>query len=224
MQGRDFTSKRIAVVGPAAPLEGTHVQLDASQFDYLIVMNRLLHSKPENVFGAPAIGKVLFHNLEETGERSAGNLSKNALFEEHVKYVVFPHATYLGVGGKFYRASNTLSKFGVELKVLPFSFYNELVEDLGGYAPTTGLAAIAYLLRCPVHSVSISGFTFFQTGYQKEYNNSLEANTQPWVWAKHTGLHDPDREVEVARRRVNEARKAGKQVCLDASLQTILTR
>lgn len=200
----------LAIVGPAAPVKQELAARPLSPTVKIWRMNRgctMSVADPET-FGAST--HILFHNLKFDGPRGNGPLEDKLLFEQGVVHILFPHSAPRKVSDRVlrYRKERFVGA-APTLLLPPEDLYLQLMEDLHGKTPTTGLVALALALSAPLKTLSIYGFTFFQTAYTQGYTSAAVDDNSAAEWARATGMHDPDLEVQWARRAIQRHREAG---------------
>lgn len=214
-----FKGKRVIIVGPAATaledLEATNVD----GFDVIVRLNNgialaLGHS------GLGSRTDVLFHNLVENGERSAGVISAELLRSHGVHTCVFPHWGFKGSKARLYKKLRVFSNEpDLRIVVPPVAFCEDVRRELGGLQPTVGASAILFFLTCDLRELAIHGFTFFETPYLAGYNDAVTTDRTARAWAEATGVHAPAREKELIARRVSAAVERGLSVALGKNVR-----
>ena len=196
----DFAGRRVIIIGPAETLAEDLGGTDVDGFDVVVRLNNgisLAETRPDR-FGRRT--DLLFHNLRETGPRSAGAVPGGFLHRKGVGALVFPHW-----GRKQYLAkrASLRREGGPPLKILPLEMMRELQEDLRGHKPSIGLCAIAFFLDSPAAEVALHGFTFFETRYAPGYNDVVRSAGDARAWVDARGAHDPGLEKALLRTRLS---------------------
>lgn len=188
---RAFDGKRVLVVGPANTLENELKSVDARSYDFVVVMNRAFASPLVRTVTKTAPSTVLFHNFVQDGARSAGPLIPSILKCYNVDCVVYPHGT-LSEFRNFRRVRQHLHSIcnAVDIRIIHEKFYSDLIYELDGAIPTTGFVALRFFMESNFAKLKIVGFTFFETAYTTNYNNTVGGDAA-MHWATATSLHNP---------------------------------
>ncbi|MFD2740989.1 hypothetical protein ACFSUD_15495 [Sulfitobacter aestuarii] len=199
LEPQEYADRRVIVIGPAETLADDLNGTEVDEFDVVVRLNNgisLAASRPE-LFGQRT--DLLFHNLRETGHRSAGEIPGEFLMRHGVDTVVFPHW-----GRKQYwkKRASLQREGGPPLKILPIEMMQGLREDLSDRKPTIGLCAIMFFLASPVSELAIHGFTFFETRYAPGYNDAIRTAGDAQTWVDARGAHDPLSEKNLLRARL----------------------
>lgn len=216
----DFTGKRVIVIGPAetVPEDLRGVEVDA--YDVIVRLNNGIALATDNPGLLGSRTDVLFHNLHETGERSAGEIPVALLRSHGVRTCVFPHWGFKGSKRRLYAKRRQLrSAPDITLKVPPGRFCETLRRELGGMQPTVGTSAIAFFLACDLRELAVHGFTFFETPYLAGYNCAVRTAADASAWAKSSQVHEPGRDKQLIRHRAALAERRGLRLSLGANVQ-----
>lgn len=160
---RDFvTGKRIALVGPAATLEGSGMGRFIDGHDIVV---RLNHSWPLPKEHKEDIGSridIIYHNMNFTHQR----MTRDEVVQMHrdgVRWMVSTHPAseerFRGRLRKFRKINNGL----LEFRALPGSLKTRMQRRVKH--PNAGIMAIEDLLRFPIERLYVTGFSFYTTGY-----------------------------------------------------------
>lgn len=161
------TDKNIIVVGPAATLFGLGAGPVIDAYDIVV---RLNHAWPIPDHLKPDVGSridVIYHNLNPLNQRI---LRKHVLqmHKDGVQWMVSSHPAnrhrYRRRQARFSRANRGLIRF----RAIPGSVKRKLRARVG--FPNSGMVAIYDLLRFPIKSLHVTGFSFYKTGYLKYPN------------------------------------------------------
>lgn len=221
-----MAGKDIVIVGPADTATKYYSGEEIDTFDVVVRVNSSL-DLVENLEGS--IGRrtdILYHNLKETGERSTGEIRLPALVGQKTRMIICPTPTdekLAGILKKQLKLKRAIKDFP-ELKFLQvratsrFEFV-DLCERLGGFWPTTGLACIYSVLQSQASSVTITGFTFYTSGYSGGYKQSFTTMSEIKDWTDQNVVHRTDLEKDVFCEIILKARLAGKTVNLDPTLE-----
>ncbi len=211
--------KTIAIIGPADSVESDLAEISLDDFDLVVRMNRSLALAA----GSGQRLDILVHNLVQSGSRAAGPLDTSLLRNASVKMVIFPHAEPSQISSRVLSAHQMLLRdLGMPLSLPSTDLYRDFKSDLRGKTPTAGATAIAMFLDARPKAVFIGGFTFFTTGYEPGYNDTVRTRDEAARWATATGLHDPERERLVIAQRIAKARALGTIVHLGPSVASAL--
>ena len=159
--------KKVVLVGPASTLKGTgHGPL----IDSHDVVVRLNHAWPLPKDLADDIGTridVLYHNLNPLNQRilpkHVAQMRKDGLL-----WVVSSHPANRPRYRRRHRRFRRANKGRLRFRAVPASLKRKLRRRVG--FPNSGMVAIADLLRFPIESLYVTGFSFYTTGYLKYPN------------------------------------------------------
>jgi hypothetical protein len=214
-----FTGKRVIIIGPASTALDDLTATDVDGFDVIVRLNNGIALALSNR-GLGNRTDILFHNLVENGERSAGVISAQLLRSHGVHTCVFPHWGFKGSKARLYKKVQALkSEPDVRVVVPPVAFCEGVRRSLGGLQPTVGASAILFFLSCDLRELAIHGFTFFETPYLAGYNDAVTTAKTARAWAEATGVHAPAREKDLIARRVSAAVERGLAVALGKNVQ-----
>lgn len=214
-----FAGKRVIILGPASTALSDVEGLEVDGFDVVVRLNNGIMLALENPTALGSRTDVLFHNLNDSGPRSAGAIPVPLLVEQKLKYLVFPHWSFRGSKAKLYEKRDELSSNRYFSLLVPSpAFCEDVRRSLGGLKPTTGASAILYFLACDLRELHIHGFTFFQTAYLPGYNDEVKDAVDAAKWVADSNAHDPALEKVVIARRIDEARRRGMKVILGAGV------
>lgn len=200
-----FRGKSVIIVGPAKTVIEDLADTRVDDYDVVVRLNNgisLAGTHPD-VLGRRT--DILFHNLRETGLRSAGAIPGTYLRENGVKTVVYPHwrTKRLRMLYRDKRAS-LAAESGPPLKLLPPSFMKSMRADIGDRAPTIGTCASLFFMASPAAELAIHGFTFFETAYASGYNAAVKNAADMRAWVDQGGAHDPISEKTLFQHRLAE--------------------
>lgn len=220
LNSRVFDGKRIIVVGPAASSLNYLPAEEIDKFDYIVRINSSHHNMESTKSRSGSRTDVLFHNLLEEGERSAGRIEKAKLEAQKTQLIVFPNTTrgnyrtYLSKRRKFAREN-------IKIYRTPLKIYRMLFKHLG-VAPTTGLTTLAFFLGCKVAELHITGFTFFTSAYVPGYKENVDTDEDIKKWASDS-QHNMSDELEVFRQLYSSSVANKLNVKLDRELADLVT-
>lgn len=220
---RLFIGKRIAIVGPAQTVFDDLEDVDVDRYDLIVRLNNgvALARTAQGRLGRRT--DVLFHNLKEEGERSAGRLNLSSLGVHRPRLLICPHWAYPRTVRRVLAKRRALrTEPDIEVRILPREFGRKLGATLGVRQPTVGAFAIAYLLSCEPKELGIFGFTFFQTTYAPGYNDEVGSSADAQAWATRTGIHDPEAERRYVAESLNEAGERGMSITLGQGVESRL--
>lgn len=161
---RFLTNKQVVLVGPASTLRGTKMGPTIDAYDVVVRIN---HAWPLPKDLQDDIGQrldVLYHNL---------NPRNQPLYRRHVlrmrrdgvKWVVSSHPATRVRFRRRQQRFRRINKGAVKFRVIPQSIKTRLRRKVG--SSNSGLAAIVDLLRYPIKSLYVTGFSFYSTPYLK---------------------------------------------------------
>jgi Glycosyltransferase family 29 (sialyltransferase). len=161
------TGKRIVIVGPAATLKGSGY---GSLIDSHDIVVRLNHAWPLPKEFAEDIGTridVIYHNLNPLNQRI---LPKHVaqMKKDGVKWIVSSHPANRLKYRRRHRRFRRANKGRLRFRAIPAWLKRRLKRKVG--FPNSGVVAIADLLRFPIESLYVTGFSFYTTGYLKYPN------------------------------------------------------
>lgn len=220
LQTAEFAGKRVIIIGPAETVTDDLSGADADNYDIVVRLNNGIALALDNpsLFGSRT--DVLFHNLKEQGERSAGAITLALLRSHGVRTCVFPHWSFKGSKRRLYAKRQELrSAPDITLKVPPSRFCDSLRRELGGMQPTVGTSAAAFFLSCDLREFALHGFSFFETAYHAGYNDEVRSAADALHWAKAKAVHEPGREKQVVRAHIALAEKRGMTITLGRNVK-----
>lgn len=216
----DYAGKRVIIIGPASTVADDLAAGGIDDFDVVVRLNNgiALAQRHPDLLGLRT--DVLFHNLKEGGDRSAGAIPPELLRVHGVTTCVFPHWGFKGNKDRFYRKRRQLQDVaGITLKVTPPAFCERTRLELGGMQPTVGSSAILFFLGCELCELAIHGFTFFETPYLAGYNDAVDTPEAARLWARASQVHAPGLEKSLIGRRVAAAESQGMTVTLGRNVR-----
>lgn len=210
-----FRGKRVVILGPARTLFDDLEDLVVDSFDVIVRLNNGIALALECDGRLGSRTDVLFHNLNEQGQRSAGSIPPALLLAHKVQYCVFPHWGFKGSKARLFEKKAELSAYPqVSLAVPSVRFCEKLRRKLHGHQPTIGTSAILFFLECDVRELQLHGFTFFQTPYVEGYNDTVKTSKDAREWVAASKVHDPAQEKRVILHEVAQALERGVKVVL----------
>ena len=218
-----FAGKRVIIIGPAQTVVEDLEDVSVDEYDVIVRLNNGIAIARENPSILGSRTDVLFHNLTEHGDRSAGAIPASVLREQGVRFLVFPHWSFKGSKSRLYKKREELHGSQAIQLVVPSTCFCELVRrQLGGLQPTVGTSAILFFLRAQCREVAIHGFTFFQTPYLHGYNDAVATADEARAWVAASCVHDPSRERKVVISYISAAEQRGVRVALGANVRRFL--
>lgn len=155
------------LVGPAATLKGQGYGEFIDSHDVVV---RLNHAWPLPQSMAEDIGTridVLYHNLNPRNQRilprHVARMRKDGL-----KWMVSSHPANRIRYRRRHRRFRRANKGRLRFRAIPGGLKRRLKRRVG--FPNSGMVAIADLLRFPIASLYVTGFSFYTTGYLKYPN------------------------------------------------------
>ncbi|MEN9359820.1 MAG: hypothetical protein RL095_1355 [Verrucomicrobiota bacterium] len=170
---RFLVGKSVVVIGPAPHLLDQAGGKDLDAFDVVVRLNK---SFPIQERWQEFLGRRtnLYYHCMNQKEEHGGRIDFAALGDAGVPFLRTPYPAQIDA---FAEDAETLlaqaqaSHCTATLSFMEADFYF-LFAGLLGTRPNTGIVAIADILRFPVKSLHVTGFTFFQTGYIKGYRQA----------------------------------------------------
>jgi len=216
-----FSGARILVIGPAVSAEAELADVDFSDFDLVIKMNRSLET-PVMHRGAPSyFHNVYFRNQQRSDSPLAGRITAANLRRAGVKTIFFfvhHWREYPRLWRKLLRLRRM--RLGIATHVLGPAVLATIGRPIAPHKPTAGFILLALLLAQDFARLHIVGFTFFQTRYVPGYNDRVAEDAQALAWATRNGKHSPEAE-RLAMRKMLAARP-GADIVLGAKLAEVL--
>lgn len=212
-----FTGRRIALVGPSPSILGLGQGPAIDEYDLIVRLNSALPLDPTQADDLGSRCDVLLSSLhvaKNTKEDPGVPIDPQAWIDQGVKYLIcgYPrwHPRFRGDLDRYLQQ---------HADALPFAWasrkqHHQQSRDVQA-RPTTGYAAIRFLLDLPIDELFITGFTFMRDGYQKTYREVSQERAQQIV--KSVGVHQPENELQHLRR----IAAADPRVKLDPVLQRI---
>lgn len=223
LQASAFRGKSVIIIGPAETVVEDLENVSVDDYDVVVRLNNGIALAQRNPTVLGLRTDVLFHNLVEHGDRSAGAIPAPLLEEQGVRFLVFPHWGFKGSKSRLYKKREELHGFHVtELVVPPTGFCERVRRLLEGFQPTVGTSAILFFLSAQPREVAIHGFTFFQTPYLLGYNDAVATADEARAWAAASSVHDPSREKEAVKSYIAAAEQRGVRVALGANVRRFL--
>ena len=165
---KEFVSgKRIALVGPASTLKDQRMGTMIDAHDIVV---RLNHSWPLPKAFQEDIGTrvdVIYHNMNFTKQK----MTRKEIVRMHrdgVKWMISTHPASEVRFRYRLRKFSKMNKGLLNFRALPGSLKKRMQKRVKH--PNAGLMAIEDLLRYPIRSVYVTGFSFYTTGYLKYPN------------------------------------------------------
>lgn len=216
-----FKDKHVLLVGPARTINEDLKALTPLHYDCIVKMNNGLSTPIETLDADAWRCDVLFHNLAEDSRP----VEVEHLQRAGVKLIVHRTASrrFYPVTVQAFEFFNGLNP-PVDVKLIPSWKYKRLRKQLQGHMPSTGLMCIRLLLDVPVASLSIAGFTFFNTRYVEGYKDEVVNDADSVDRIQKLGYHDPDREAALLKAWLLEANKQGKLVQLGTNVKTAMEK
>jgi len=211
------TGKSVALVGPAAYMQGTGYGEEIDSHDIVVRINRGIESidKFHNDIGKRT--DIYYSCLIERAQQT-GKLNPRELKEHYgIKYLVAPpHSDIKGYATEtsFHVLVNIETVMEIDslmpIRIIDHSFHTQLAKAVR-CKPNTGFLAIYDLLNLNPKSLSIYGFSFYLDGFlpgqkagvEKEkncteqefadmaYNSKRHIQENMWQFAKQTLKNEP---------------------------------
>ncbi|TGN55581.1 hypothetical protein E4L95_14930 [Paracoccus liaowanqingii] len=214
----DFNGKNILVVGPANTVHNDLLFIDKSKIDIVVRMKNGIHTSIDLWNEDSLRCDVLFHSFRSGSQP----VTIEDLNHAGVKLII--HRTLKK--SSFLDTLLAEKKFGdvAQIKIIPYERYSYLTENLGGYAPSTGMVCADFFLNTPFSSLTFVGFTFFSTRYVPGYNDKISSDEDALSTVKDAGHHSPSHEAHLIRDLVCDAKRSGKDVYLSESMQQAMDK
>lgn len=161
--------KSVVVIGPASYLDGKGMGSFFDSFDVVVRLNRSFPISNTNDYGSKC--DIRYHNMSQHPAQG-GPLMIDLMLQSDVKYISSPFPKHLDY------FHHDISKCESELKgsVVDFHCWADLEQFLTFHMllntrPNIGTCAILDLLNYDIKQLHISGITFFQDGYNVNYQD-----------------------------------------------------
>ena len=217
---KHFKGKRIAIVGPANSAYNTGKGGYIDNFDIVVRVNKAPILVKSGKFKLDIGSKtdILFHSFLENERTGGGTLNLNLYEELGIKYIINPIPGYFGIRNilNFYKKYFLRHK----MYILPKRYYDDIKARFGSYRPTTGFAAMQFLLNTDFSELYITGFTFFKTAYGDGYRDELKDIKINQKHIASENQHSPEIEFQEFKRIL--VKNCHKTVIMDSVLTTIL--
>lgn len=214
-----FAGKRVLVVGPARTVNADLTGMGDLDYDCIVKMNNGLSTSIEALGPAAWSCDVLFHNLAD---------DSRAVEVEHLRHAGVKTIVHRTASRRFYpKTAQAAEEYGalnppISVHLIPSWRYKKIRDQLGGYMPSTGLMCIHFLLNSPIASLTIVGFTFFETHYVPGYNDTVTSDADSVQRIRKLGDHNPRQEAVLLQTWLKQAEERGQKVRLGASVQTAM--
>ncbi|SFS97542.1 glycosyltransferase family 29 protein [Sphingobacterium wenxiniae] len=216
-----FKDKRVAIVGGADSAFKDKLGNYIDNYDVVVRINKGVDVIERY---SEYIGKrtdILFHSLGEgQDELNGGSKFNIKLWKKMcVEKIIFPFNS----NDNKYNHNVLVNFFNktkgrVRICELDYEQYQKIKEDLQGYSPTTGFAAIHTILNSPCKEVYITGVTFFKTPHNPGYR---QGDLSHWIdHFKKYNNHSPDSEFSYFLKKKLEW---GGKLKVDSTLSKIIS-
>lgn len=212
-----FDGQSVLIVGPARTLSEDLRSFDIDAFDYVVKMNNGLDTPLPMDTGDPLRCDILLHSFTQ----DARLVTLENLAKAGVRIIV--HRTeyrrdYLNTVKvrAFLRQKST-----AQVKFIPAARYDLISSEIEGKSPTTGLVCIDFFCRSGAARIGIVGLSFYRTNYIAGYDDRHDSDKRSREILS-LSEHAPDLEVIHARRCVQDARNAGKDIILGQNVARFL--
>lgn len=162
-----LTGKRVALVGPADTLRGTGMGRLIDAHDVVVRIN---HAWPVPKGLKEDIGSsvdIIYHNLNPRNQL----ISRSEVLKMHrdgVRWLVSTHPNHRLRFRRRQRRFRRVNRGLLKFRIIPASLKRRLLQKVR--TPNGGLVAIVDLLRFPIQSLYVTGFSFYTSGYLKYPN------------------------------------------------------
>lgn len=214
--GNIFDNKRIIIIGAADSSMNYLPGEEIDRFDLVIRINTtniIAEKFPQNL-GTRT--DILFHALCPSAKHGLNSVAPEILGKQKTQLILYPQAKRKTTR-RFYEFA--LNNPSIPVKRLPSNYWNEVASNRGKRIPTTGVAALYYLMKQNFKELHVTGFTFYKTDYVNFYEEDLRKET---VISNTTDRHDPDKDflefIELYYKFIAE----GKKIVLDPVLDSII--
>lgn len=193
----DLSDSNVIIIGPAKSVNEDLKDVDLKKFSAIVRMNNSIHT-PVTYQGVP----FYYHNIylrnqqRNSKEALAGLVDKESLERcgvEIIVLVLYRWREVLRLIRKniwiFWTGAN------VRIYIAGPQFAKKIRNRIFPHKPTIGFIAIHYLLGANPNSLHLAGFTFFQTKYLDNYNNTVKTDNDALIWATRNGKHNPIAEL-----------------------------
>lgn len=170
-----LNNKRVVIVGPA---DYVNFNDKINDYDIIVRVNRGLAQQSNGKTGDRT--DVLYHVVNQHKE-NGGPI--NLDFKGHVRFIypildLYENTTFKNVGTlrdyfQIYQDKRTYNHITKNFSIIDTNKYLEMEKILDS-RPNSGVGAILDLLNFNIKELYITGFTLFQTNYDKDYRDSVD--------------------------------------------------
>lgn len=202
-----FKNKRIAIIGPADSVFDEENGHYIDQFDVVVRINNSINNSNFKLNNKYIGSKttVLFHGLDESPIMGCGKVTPSQWKKQGVEMVIFP----LYEDRLQHQLNNYYYLNNKHLPIMQVNsvLYQNIVNSLDDYRPSTGFAAIYMILQSQFKELYVSGFTFFKTPHVKGYKEGIENNVEVNELIKKFNIHNPENEYKLFKKLVKSSNK-----------------
>lgn len=159
---RYLRGKNVVLVGPASTLRGQGLGEFIDSHDVVV---RLNHAWPLPEELKPDIGSridVIYHNLNPLNQRIRRRHVLR-MRQDGTRWMISSHPANRIRYRRRQRRFRLVNKGLLRFRAVPGSLIRRLRRRVG--FPNSGMVAIVDLLRFPIQSLHVTGFSFYTTGY-----------------------------------------------------------
>lgn len=157
-----LNGKNVILVGPASTLRGKGMGPFIDSHDVVVRLNHSWPLRDTLIADIGARTDVLYHNLNPKKQRFR-RADARRMRDDGVKWVISTHPARRSRYRQRQRRFRKISKGLVKLRAVPLAVKKILRPRVG--SANGGIIAVVDLLRFPIKSLYVTGFSFYQTGY-----------------------------------------------------------
>jgi GT2 family glycosyltransferase len=207
--------KRVAIVGPAPNVIGSKQGKKIDSYDIVIRVNKFLFSDNRHEDDLGSRTDILYNCLNRDPE-NGGPITIGMMTDNNVQWVCCPYPEIAPFDRDVVTFKN-LNKGKVPFHVIDEEYYVDVSNQMGT-RPNTGIVAILDILNQHVKELYITGFTFFQGGYYKDYRPLNEKQVMGRMDAHKNHSQEPQRKF------IKYVYEHDKRVTVDKDLEKILRK
>lgn len=170
-----LNNKRVVIVGPADYVDSND---EINKYDVIVRVNKGLSQTSNGKAGDRT--DILYHVVNQHTE-NGGPINLN--FKGHIRFIypildLYENSTFKNIGTlrdyfQIYQDKTMYNFVNKNFSIVNKNEYLEMEKILDS-RPNAGVGAILDLLNFNIKELYITGFTLFQTNYDKNYRNTVD--------------------------------------------------
>ncbi len=196
--------KRVALVGPAPTVRTLSQKEHIDSYDVVVRINKAL-PVPETLWESCGTKTAVLYNCLDPASQGVLHIP---YLSDTIDWLVCPYPPihpYKGNIDRFKRQNDTR----VDFCTFPKDYYCELSKAMNT-RPNSGVLAILDILSCNIKELYITGITFFQGGYLKEYRTCSEEET--FKTMKAHGNHRQEPQISFLKKTIQDDKRVKSDV------------